>query len=177
MTNPIFYYIIKPMKQLRIDNDEIIPAVKTCVFTGHRILSEDFSLKATEKAVETVIKKGVDTFYNGMAMGFDLSSAEIVLKLKKKYPQIRLIACIPFYGQEKNFPEKDKKRYCEILKKADEQILLSDTYYRGCLHKRDLYMAERGDCMIAYCKKSTGGAAYTVRCFQKVCPNGEILYL
>ena len=42
---------------------------------------------------------------------------------------------------------------------------------------RNKYMAERADMLIAYCKKSTGGAAYTVKCFEKVRKNGEIVYL
>ena len=58
---------------------------KSCAFTGHRQLGEDFSLKKLKKSIKTLIEQGVDTFYNGMAMGFDLAAAEMVLILKKKY--------------------------------------------------------------------------------------------
>ena len=177
LTKLLFYYIIKAMEQLCVKIGEFEKPVKTCVFTGHRHLRDEFSLSDLKNAVEQCILKGTEIFYNGMAMGFDLLAAEVVLQMKKKYPHVRLIACIPFYGQEKNFPETDKKRYCEILKQADEQILLSEHYFHGCLPRRDLYMVKQADSMIAYCKKTTGGAAYTVKCFQKVCPNGEILYL
>ena len=57
--------------------------IKSCIFTGHRELGEDFSVKKLKKEIENVIKRGVDTFYNGMAIGFDMFSAETVLKLKK----------------------------------------------------------------------------------------------
>ena len=148
-----------------------------CVFTGHRKLGEDFSARKLKFAIRKLIKRGVHTFYNGMAIGFDLLAAEKLIELKKEYPQVRLVACIPCYHQEKSFSERDKKRYVEILKKADEQILLSERYFRGCMQARDKYMAERADCMIAYCEKETGGAAYTVKIFQKLHPDGEILFL
>lgn len=163
------------MEQLKLINEE--KRIKSCVFTGHRELGEDFSVRKLKKEIEKSILKGVEIFYNGMAIGFDLLSAECVLKFKKKYPHIKLFACIPCYGQEKNFSEKDKKRYVKIYNKADEKVILSENYYRGCMLVRDKYMAERADMMITYCKKEEGGTAYTVNCFQKFHPDGEIVYI
>jgi uncharacterized phage-like protein YoqJ len=159
------------------DTEEKPTEYKTCAFTGHRQLDEDFSAKKLKKETETLIKNGVEIFYNGMAMGFDLASAECVLSLKKKYPQIKLIACVPCYGQEKYFSETDKKRYVKILKKADETVVLSDHYFQGCMQARDKYMVERADVLVAYCHKTTGGAAYTVKCFQKAHPDGQIVFI
>ena len=166
------------MQQLRIKTEkEENTAIKSCVFTGHRLLEEDFSKKRLKVVVQTAIERGVETFYNGVAMGFDLIAAETVLKFKKKYPHVKLIACIPCYNQERNFSEKDKKRYAAVLKKADEKVFLSEEYYKGCMQARDKYMAERADMMIAYCKKKTGGTAFTVKCFQKCNPDGYIVFL
>lgn len=150
---------------------------KSCAFTGHRHLGVDFSEKSLENAVKEAIKEGVETFYCGMAMGFDLLAAEKVFALKKEFPKVRLVACVPCYGQEKSFSKEDKARYIETLKKADERILLSERYYRGCMQVRDKYMAERADMLIAYCKKETGGTAYTVQCFKKFRPSGKIVFL
>ena len=150
---------------------------KNCVFTGHRDLGTDFSKSRLKKTIETLIKEGVENFYNGMAIGFDLIAAECVLALRKKYPQVKLIACVPCYGQEKYFSDADKKRYVKILKKADETVTLADHYYQGCMQNRDKYMVERAEVMIAYCKKSTGGAAYTVKLFQKAYPDGVIHFI
>ena len=148
-----------------------------CVFTGHRELGEDFSTRKLRIEIENLIKDGVTDFYNGMAKGFDLAAANVVLRLKKKYPQIRLIACIPCYGQEKYFCEKDKKTYLSTLKKTDEKIVLAPAYYRGCMQVRDRYMVERADTLIAYCKKREGGAAYTVKIFKKLHPFARIVFL
>lgn len=163
-------------EQLKITT-ETEHSLTICAFTGHRDLEEDFSEEKLSFYIEQLILKGVSVFYNGMAKGFDLISAEILLSLKKKYKSVKLIACIPFYGQEKYFTDQEKKRYAKVLKKADEKILLSETYYKGCLLVRDKYMAERADCLITYCKKDTGGTAYTVNCFKKLHPFAPIYYV
>ena len=163
------------MKQLSIFQEE--KQIKTCVFTGHRELGPDFSKKKLKDEIKGLLLQGVDTFLCGMAIGFDLLAAETVLSLKRKNPQIRLVACIPCIGQEKYFSKADQKRYVFALQKADEKVILSDGYYKGCMQVRDKYMAERGDVMLAYCKKQEGGTAYTVRCFKKLHPDGEIIFL
>ena len=149
---------------------------KACAFTGHRTLERDFSINHLKKEVEgLIVEKGVTIFYVGMAMGFDLCAAEIVLKLKKKY-DVKLVACIPHYYQEKYFSEKDKKRYVKILKACDEQIYISQEYYKGCLLKRNRYMCDRSNYLIAYLRKDEGGTAYTVNYFKNN-KQGEIIYL
>lgn len=163
------------MKQISLFEEE--KQLKFCVFTGHRELSSDFSKRKLKEEIKKLISLGVDTFLCGMAIGFDLLAAETVFSLKKKNPQIKLIACIPCIGQEKYFSKADQKRYVDAVKKSDERIILADSYYRGCMQARDKYMAERGDVMLAYCTKKEGGAAYTVRCFQKLHPDGEIIFL
>ena len=141
--------------------------ISSCAFSGHRLLGKDFCEKDLEKSVSEAIEKGAKTFYCGMAMGFDLVAAECVLKEKEKNSEIRIVACVPCYGQERGYSERDKRRYAEILKKCDEKVVLSDSYYNGCMQKRNEYMAERSDALIAYCRKQTGGTVYTVKCFKR----------
>lgn len=162
------------MEQLRIEQNE---PIKSCAFTGHRTLDKDFSQKALKKYVLSLIKEGVEIFYTGMAMGFDLIAAETVLSCKKKFPQIQLIACIPYYGQERRFSEKDKDRYAAILKKADEKVLLSAEYKRSCFLDRNRYMSDRADVLVAYLKKDVGGTAYTVKYFQKTKPQNRVIFV
>ena len=147
-----------------------------CALTGHRELGEDFDEKKLKNAVEEMIKKGVKRFYNGGALGFDLISAEIVLKYKKN-SEIKLIMCVPFYGQEKRYSAQDKARYARILKEADDVVTLAEHYYKGCLLRRNDYMIEHADCMIAYLKSEKGGTAYTVKKGRKKFTEGAILYI
>lgn len=164
------------MQQLEIFTTEKQPP-KSCAFTGHRTLYGGFSPRKLKAEIKKLILGGADTFYNGMAMGFDLLAAEKVLELKKKFPHIKLVLCIPCFGQEKQFSEKDKKRYAEIYQKADEKVLHSNHYYNGCMQVRNRYMADRADILMAYCVQEKGGAAYTVKYFKKTYPKREIIFI
>ena len=158
------------MRQLSFEKE----TYSSCAITGHREIEGKIFPKKVEQALEEIIQMGVTTFYNGLAMGWDLLTAERIIKLKKKYPQVRLIGCVPFYGQERYFPDKDKVRYAKVLKGCDEVTLLSEQYYNGCLLRRNDYMIERADFLIAYLKEDEGGTAYTVRKFRA--KKGENIY-
>ena len=164
-------------QQIYISTQNEQENLKTCAFTGHREFLENFSKEKLEKEIENLVEKGVSTFYCGMAIGFDLLAGETVVKLKEKYPFLKLVACIPFYNQEERFSKADKKRYCELLKYCEEKVLISNSYYRGCLQNRNKYMADRADVLLAYCQKEKGGAAFTVKYFQKKYPQKQIIFV
>ncbi len=149
---------------------------KICAFTGHRSLGEDFSFLKLEKAVRAALKKGYRVFLNGMARGFDLMAAEVVLMHLNEYPDIRLIACLPCEDQDKYYTEEEKTRYYNVLLLAEKK-LLSKHYHKGCMLARNDYMVEHADMLIAYCNKDTGGTAYTVKQFSKRHPKSKIVYL
>ena len=148
-----------------------------CVFTGHRELPKNFNVENLDNQIERFIQDGVERFYCGMALGFDLLAAERVLLLKTKYPSVQLIACIPFAGQCEKYSPEQQKRYFDILKNCNEQVCLSEAYYKGCMHARNRYMVEHADCMIAYLKKREGGTAFTVDLFEKKRPQSEICFV
>ena len=141
--------------------------IETCAFTGHRTIEEDFSFSALSEAIDECIRLGCKKFYCGMALGFDMLAAEEVLKRKEKNGELVLIACVPCLEQTKFFPYEEKKRYEKILKKADETVVISERYTPWCMAKRNEYMADRADALIAYCHKTKGGSAYTLNYFQK----------
>ncbi len=146
-----------------------------CAFTGHRSLGADFDADKLLSEIQRAIEEGVDTFLCGMAMGFDLLAAELVLMLKTENPALRLVLCIPCAEQTKHYPQSEALRYRSIELVADESILLSENYYKGCMHARNRYMADEADRLIAYCNKPTGGTAYTVNYFRKKKPNATVI--
>lgn len=72
---------------------------KSITFTGHRIIpfirQEEVRTQLTT-VVALAYKSGITCFYCGMALGFDLMAAEVVLSLKDKFSDIQLIAVVPF---------------------------------------------------------------------------------
>lgn len=134
----------------------------TCAFTGHRDVGEDLDIQILEELIKTLIDGGTETFLDGMARGFDLIAAETVLKMKKEFPNIRLIACVPCRGQEKYFCEEDKKKYYSVLESCDEIKILSEKYYKGCMLTRNRFMVDNCSKVIAYERNGDGGTDYTV---------------
>lgn len=71
-------------------------------FTGHREIPSEQQSEVRERLKQAVIlayKQGKYRCFCGMALGFDLMAAEVVLSLKGKLPSLQLIAVVPFKGQ------------------------------------------------------------------------------
>ncbi len=147
---------------------------KLCALTGHRTLAPEFDEYALHERLEGLINEGYDYFLCGMAMGFDLLALKHLIELKGKYP-IQIEACIPCPNQEKYFPKNQKKLYRELLQWCDHRTLISQTGGTWVYLVRDRYMVDCCDCLLAYCKKQTGGAAYTVGYAQK--KGVEVIFL
>ena len=138
---------------------------QTCCFTGHRHLAQE-KLPQIEKALKALIiirmSQGVTNFVCGGALGFDILAAEMVLSIKVKIPEIGLIMALPCRNQDKGWSFADKRRYKNVLKKADEVIYLSEKYYDGCMLDRNRYMIDNSACCIAYLTQNRGGTLFTV---------------
>lgn len=136
--------------------------MSACALTGHRQIEPGFSLDLLQKYLEEMLENGVDTFYCGMAIGFDLYCAHFLLQLKERY-SFRLVACIPYAGQSDRFSPQWKQIYRRCVEDADEAVVLNDTYTRQCMSERNRYMVDRADFVFAYCTQKKGGTAFTVR--------------
>ena len=134
----------------------------SCALTGHRELPTRFDRRILFDELETLIKEGCTSFFCGMAKGFDLLSLQLLVELKETYP-LYLEACVPFRGQERSFSKEDRLLYHELLKKCDRVTVLFEGYKDGCFLIRDRYMVDCSDFVFAYCTRSSGGTAYTVR--------------
>ncbi|MGN0807823.1 MAG: SLOG family protein [Candidatus Coproplasma sp.] len=134
-----------------------------CAFTGHRNLKNDLDINALTAVIKRLVEEGITTFLNGMARGFDLVAAQCVLNLKKDYPYIKLIACVPCPNQEKYYSQEDKKTYYKVLERCDEVKIISKHYYNACMLVRDRYMVDNCTHLIAYYRGEEGGTEYTLR--------------
>ncbi|MGN0806575.1 MAG: SLOG family protein [Candidatus Coproplasma sp.] len=143
-------------------NKPEIDKMKCCAFTGHRNVRGDLDLNALTAVIRSLIERGVTTFLNGMARGFDLISAQCVLNLKKQFPFIRLIACVPCPNQEKYFNAEDKRIYKQVIERCDRVDLISPDYFKTCMLVRNRYMVDNSSYLIAYDRGEDGGTKYTL---------------
>ena len=118
---------------------------KTCCFTGHRelpFLARRRIAAKLEKAVVAQIDRGIRFFGAGGALGFDTLAAQTVLKLKKEYPDIKLILVLPCLTQARGWPAEDVEEYERIKPKR--------------------HLVDNSSVCICYLTKKDGGTAYTV---------------
>ncbi|MBR2354174.1 MAG: DUF1273 family protein [Clostridia bacterium] len=135
-------------------------------FTGHREIPTDLLGHLAERlrrAVEYAYDHGVREFRAGGALGFDTLAALTVLDLKELHPDVRLCLYLPCQTQTRGWSERDCQIYQDILQRADSYTYTSEHYHRGCMMVRNRALVDGSDVCIAFCKKSTGGSAYTVK--------------
>lgn len=137
----------------------------TCCFTGHRFIPQEDSDEIKyrlENIIIQLIEQGVKFFGAGGALGFDTLAAQTVLKLKGRFPHIRLILVLPCKDQTKSWKEEDKIIYNNIMAKADKAVYTSEYYYNGCMHTRNRHLVDNSQFCICYLTENKGGTAYTV---------------
>ncbi len=143
----------------------------TCCFTGPRpkklpMGGNEFSAEIA--ALKTILRcaiidaynEGFRFFISGMAEGFDLFAAEIVLELKSEFEGMALVAALPYSEAAKRHSVKTAKRMDTVLSKADAVISVSENYVPGCEHKRNRYMVDNSTRIIGYYNGLSGGTAH-----------------
>ncbi len=148
---------------------------KTCCFTGHRPKSLPWGYNETglkclafkiklKHIIEKQLDKGVTNFICGMAMGVDLIAAEMIIKLKKRYENISLEAAIPCKNQTNKWSFDYVERYKNILEYCDKVTYISESYTYDCMLKRNKYMVDNSDVVIAVWNGSSrSGTGATIR--------------
>ena len=135
-------------------------------FTGHRPEKLNISERKVKELLKTAIidaiNDGYITFISGMARGIDIWSAEIVLELKKKFPEIHLICAIPYDGFEKRWDTADQERYNYILERADYIKYVCEYYSRDCFQIRNVYMVNHSNRVISAYNGAKGGTKNTI---------------
>jgi uncharacterized phage-like protein YoqJ len=137
----------------------------TISFTGHRPQKlggfktpnpiYDFVIASIEEAL---VKLAPTKAISGMALGVDIWAAEICLKLG-----IPLIAAVPFVGQEKIWPQESQDKYHAVLNQAAEKVIVCEGGYASWkMQKRNQWMVDHSDLVIAVYDGSTGGTGNCV---------------
>ena len=144
--------------------------MRICV-TGHRpgkLYGYDLSDSRWERLKKVLkkilIEKECTEAITGMALGVDTIFALAVLELKNEGYNIKLHCAIPCRNQDARWAKKDQKLYNNILKRADSVRIVSNTDYNlSVMQKRNEYMVNSSDGVIAVWDGSKSGTANCVR--------------
>ena len=139
---------------------------KRCCFTGHRPgkLSrpvDDIKVDL-ENEILASINGGYTTFITGMACGTDIWAGNIVVRLKDRFPDLRLIAAVPFPAFPEGWPAPWRERYGQLLRAADLVRVISPEYHDAAYALRNRWMIDHSAKLIAVYNGRPGGTRNTI---------------
>ena len=146
--------------------------MKTVCFTGRRPQKLPWGYNESDRRckrlkekikekIEYAIENGATHFISGMALGVDMWAAEIILDKKRNGAELTLEAAVPHKKQEASWSAENRARYGEILSRCDKVTYVSESYTPYCMMKRNQYMVDKSDLVIAVLDDFTGGSGKT----------------
>lgn len=141
---------------------------KTCCLAGPRPSALPFGdcesdprcvrlLQVMEKRIVQLIEEGIDTFLCGLSQGVDTYFAEMVLRLKERYPAIVLQCVLANEHVSDHWIEYDRERYYRILEQSDGSVFISRTNTQKSFIKRNTYMLSHCDHLLVASSTLSGG--------------------
>jgi uncharacterized phage-like protein YoqJ len=151
---------------------------KSVSFTGHRpnklggYNENNPIMRKVKRDLDDLIGRAIKaeyfTFISGMALGVDIIAAEIVLKYKSKDERVKLIAAVPFEGQEGNWSTQSQERWKRVIEQADDIVHVCEPGYAAWkMQKRNQWMVDNSSVVIAVWDGTKGGTGNCVNYAKK----------
>lgn len=126
----------------------------TVTFCGHKIeFYSDAIRKKLYEISEQLINQGADEFLFGGYGNFDLMAAQVIRELKEKYSRIRSVLVVPYV-----FNNFDRELYDHF-----EYPPIAHVPKRFAMAKRNKWMIDRSDVIVAYVSHDYDGSAKMLR--------------
>ena len=123
-------------------------------FCGHREVQEPEKVrKWLYETVSGLIREGADVIYLGGYGGFDRMALSAVNKAKEAHPGVRAILVLPYLDRSMDLDAYDGSIY-PPLEKVPRRYAIS---------RRNRWMVDQADVVVAYVIHEWGGAATTLR--------------
>ena len=127
-------------------------------FCGHAQISQSKKIETwLYDVTQKLIEQGATTFYLGGYGAFDSLAASVLRAQKKRYPQIELVLVLAYLNAGKKVSSYDRTVYPP----------LETVPRRFAISRRNRWMVETSDVVMAYVLHDWGGAATTLRCARK----------
>lgn len=106
------------------------------------------------------------TCISGMALGVDQLFALVALKLKDLGYNVKVVAALPCLNQNKKW--KDDAYWQNIMERVDEKVYVHEGEYTPwCMQKRNEYMVDNANVLLAVWDGTSGGTANCIKYAQE----------
>ena len=144
-----------------------------CAFTGYRPeklpwMDDESDPRCADlkrrlrAAIEDACRAEMEHFLCGMARGCDLYFGELVLDMKRDWPDITLEAAVPCPTQADGWRAEERARWQKLLDGCDYETMVQNQYSPGCMMRRNRYMVDHASMLIAVYDGQAGGTRSTV---------------
>jgi uncharacterized phage-like protein YoqJ len=113
-----------------------------------------------EQIIQLIKYHNVRYFITGMSRGVDQWCAEIVLDLKKDMSYLYLECALPCETQAVHWSENQRDRYFSIIERCDKEYCMQSQYTYDCIMKRNQYLVDSSDYIVAVWDKYKSGHTY-----------------
>lgn len=128
--------------------------IRVCSAFGHRDIFENITEKINS-AVRDAAEQGCEIFYTGAMGQFDEMFSSSVRRLKKDYPNVKLICVKPYLTAEIN---KQGDYLYSLYDDIFIPLELADVHYKAAITERNRWIIKQSDIVIVYTKRNYGGA-------------------
>lgn len=111
-----------------------------------------------EQAVNLIEAMGVTHFISGVDLFLGQFIAEIVLELKRDYPEVTLECVIPCEELAANWTIAQRDRYFSIVERCDKETLLQHHYSKDCIRKKKEYMVKQSNYVLVVWNGKSGSS-------------------
>ena len=125
-------------------------------------LAESRQIRRLAEEIEGLVREGYTHFLSGGAMGTDIWAAEAVLLLRYRHPEILLEMVSPFDSQAARWSERQRARHDRLFALADIVTATGHAFSPGCLQRRNRYLVDNADLLLAATLGVRGGTEQTV---------------
>lgn len=137
----------------------------TCCGFGHRTLLMNIE-KPLRVVLERLVKEqDVTEFFTGGMGEFDELFARTVRSMKRNDPQLRLVLVMPYLTNRLN---ADKAHYEALYDKILIPAELDGVHPKKAIGRRNRWMVDRCDYVIAALRRDSGGASEAVRYAKRI---------
>ena len=148
------------------------PNTRRCAFTGFRPQKMPFGFDETDPrcidfkkrvraTIQTLYDIGYRHFISGGALGMDMFAAEAVVELRKQHPEVILEMVSPFDDQAARWSPELRARHDRLFAQADIITATGHAYTRSAMFRRNHYLVDNADLLLAAYDGQSGGTAMT----------------
>ena len=143
-----------------------------CAFTGYRPQKMPFGFNESDPrcvdfkrrvkdTIQALYDMGYRHFISGGALGMDMFAAEAVLELRAQHPDMILEMVSPFDDQATKWSPELRARHDRLFAQADITTATGHAYTRSAMFRRNHYLVDNADLLLAAFDGQPGGTAMT----------------